>query len=74
MIPDRTPWVKGSSVATAVVQVSAAAWIQSLAQDFPYDTGAATKILKEKEKEKKERNKNRERKKETKKDNGRKLM
>ena len=72
MIPDRTPWVKGSSVAAAVVQVSAAAWIQSLAQDFPYATGAATKIIKEKEK--KERNKNRERKKETKKDNGRKLM
>ena len=41
-------WVKGSGIATAELQVAAVAWIQSLAQELPYDTGAAVKLKKKK--------------------------
>ena len=34
-------WVKGSSIATAVAQVSAAAQIQSLTQELSYAVGVA---------------------------------
>ena len=34
-------WVKGSSIATAAAQVTAAAKIQSLAQELPYGMSAA---------------------------------
>ena len=34
-----TQWVKGSSVAAAAAQVTAAAWIQSLAQELSYAMG-----------------------------------
>ena len=43
LIPSPVQWVKGSSVATVVAQVAAAALIQSLAQGLPYATGAAKK-------------------------------
>ena len=42
-IPSQELWVKGSSIATAVVQVAAVAGIQSLAQELPYIAGAALK-------------------------------
>ena len=48
-MPGPVQWVKGSGVAAAVVQVTAAAWIQSLAQELPYATGAAIKKKKKKE-------------------------
>ena len=35
--------VKGPGVATAVAWVTAAPWIQSLAQELPYAKGATTK-------------------------------
>ena len=35
LVPDLTDWVKGSGVALALVQVTAAAWIQSLARELP---------------------------------------
>ena len=38
-------WVKGSGIATAVAQVTAAAQIQSLTQEFPYAVGTAIKIF-----------------------------
>ena len=41
-------WVKGSSIATAVVWVVDAAWIQSLAQELPYSRDAAIKKGKKK--------------------------
>ena len=37
-------WVKGSSVAAAVVQVTALAQIQSVAREHPYTVSAAIKI------------------------------
>ena len=37
-------WIKGSYIATAVVQVTAAAWIKSLDQELLYAVGAAIKI------------------------------
>ena len=36
-------WAKGSSVAAAVVEVTAAAQIRSLVQELPYAMGAAIK-------------------------------
>ena len=42
-VPVVMQWVKGSRVATAVVQFAAVAWIQSLAQELPYAAGAAVK-------------------------------
>ena len=48
-IPGVVQWVKGSGVATAVAQVVAVAWIQPLAQEFPYALGAAIKKTKTKE-------------------------
>ena len=36
-------WVKGSSVATAVAQITALTQIQSLAQELPYAVGVAKK-------------------------------
>ena len=41
-------WVKGSRVATGVLQVAAAVQIQSLAWEFPYAPGAAIKKRKKK--------------------------
>ena len=41
-------WVKGYGVAAAAAQVSAAAWIQSLAQKCPYATSVAIKLKKKK--------------------------
>ena len=42
------PWPsavgQGSGVATTVVQVAAAAWIQSLAQELPYAVGMEKKL------------------------------
>ena len=35
--------IKGSRVATAVVQFAAVAWIRSLAQELPYAAGAVVK-------------------------------
>ena len=35
----------GSSIATAVVKITAAAWIQFLAQELPYAMGVAIKII-----------------------------
>ena len=43
-IPSPSQWVKGSSIATAVAQVTAATQIQSPAQELPYAVGAAIKI------------------------------
>ena len=40
-IPRLAQWVKGSGIATAVVQVVAVAWIQSLATELPCAAGAA---------------------------------
>ena len=39
-------WVKGSGITAAVAESIAVAWIQSLAQELPYVTGAAIKFLK----------------------------
>ena len=39
-------WVKGPGIATAVVNVAGAAWIQSLAQELPYATSVAIKKIK----------------------------
>ena len=36
-------WVKGIGIATAVAWVAAVAWIQPLAQEFPYPMGVAIK-------------------------------
>ena len=41
LIPSPAQWVKGSSVATVVAQVTATAQIQSLAWELPYTVGAA---------------------------------
>ena len=38
-------WVKGSSIAPAATQVTAMAWIQSLAQELLFALGAAIKKL-----------------------------
>ena len=40
LLPGLVQWVKRSAVATVVAQVAAMAWIQSLAQEFPYAMGA----------------------------------
>lgn len=40
-------WVNGSSVAPAVAEVAAIAWIQSLAQELPY---ATAEVIKKKKK------------------------
>ena len=40
-IPDPVPWVKGSSISTAVAPVAAATRIQSLAWELPYAMGVA---------------------------------
>ena len=50
-IPGLSQWLKGSSIASAVAQVAAAAQIQSLAQKLPYAAGVAIKSKKEKKKE-----------------------
>ena len=42
-IPCPVQWVKGSDVASAVVQVTAVAWIQSLTWELLYAEGAAIK-------------------------------
>ena len=42
-IPSEMQWIKGSGVAVAVVQVTAAAQIQSLAWELPYTAGVAAK-------------------------------
>ena len=42
-IPGLAQYVKGSGVATAVAQITAAAWIQSLAWELPYTAGVAIK-------------------------------
>ena len=42
-IPGPAQWVKGSGTVTAVVQVAAEAWIQSLAWELPYAAGVALK-------------------------------
>ena len=44
-IPSEMQWIKGSGVAVAVVQVTAAAQIQSLAWELPYTAGVATKFF-----------------------------
>jgi len=50
LIPGLEVWDKESGVATAVVVwVTAAAWIQTLVQEFPYATGEAKKKKKKKE-------------------------
>ena len=49
-------WVKGSGIATAVVQVAAVAWIPSLAQELPLAMGVATKKKKKQKKQKKTTN------------------
>ena len=41
--PRLVQWVKGIGIATAVAQVTAAAWIQSPTQELPYAVGAAIK-------------------------------
>ena len=46
MIPGLAQWIKKSSVAAAMVEVSAVAQIQSLAQELPYAVGAAIKLKK----------------------------
>ena len=45
-IPGPSQWVKGSSFATDVAQVTAVAWIHSLAGELPYAVGAAIKQTK----------------------------
>ena len=40
-------WVKGSGVATAAAQITAGARIQFMAQERPYDMGAAIKKKKD---------------------------
>ena len=42
-IPSPMRWVKGSGIATAAAQVTAAARIQSQAREFLHATGIATK-------------------------------
>ena len=42
-VPTVVQWVKGSGIVTAMAQVTAAAQIQSLAQELPYALGAALK-------------------------------
>ena len=44
LIPSCVQQVKGSSVATAGAQVAAGTWIQSLAWELPYATGADLKF------------------------------
>ena len=44
-IPSLVQWVKGSSIATAASQIIAAVQIQSLAQELPYATVIAIKII-----------------------------
>ena len=41
LIPGLEQQVKGSGIAEAVAQIAAAAWIQFLAQEFPYAMGVA---------------------------------
>ena len=41
LIPGSAQWIKGSGIATAVVQVTAVAWIQSLTWEIPCAAGAA---------------------------------
>ena len=48
LIPSLAQWVKGYSVAIAMVQVAAMAQIQSLAQELPCAMGAAIKKKKSK--------------------------
>ena len=43
-------WVKESGVAKAAAEVTAAAWIQSLAQELPYALGEVIEKKKKKEK------------------------
>ena len=46
LTPGLVQWVKGSSIATAELEVTAVAHFQSLAEKLPYTMGAAIKIKK----------------------------
>ena len=50
MIPRLVRWVKGSSIATTVEQVTARAWIQSPVWELPYAKGVAIEKQKQKQK------------------------
>ena len=69
MIPSPAQWVRGSSIATAVAYVTAAAWIRSLAWELPYTMAVTIK-----KKKKKKKRKEGERKKERKREEGRKKI
>ena len=45
-MPSPAQWVKGSSIATALAQAAAVAWIPSPAQKLPYVMGVAIKLKK----------------------------
>ena len=47
-VPTVVQWVKGSGFASAVLQVTAMAWSQSLARELPYAMGVAIKKKKKK--------------------------
>ena len=54
IIPRKMQWIKGSSIATAVAYVAAAALIQSPAQELPY---AVVQLFKKKKREKRKEKK-----------------